>query len=232
MVQNVCERKHFIMKKLWILILVVTACVVMGIVDAVIMPGYALKSLIKIILFLLLPIMYGIYNKECNIKKLIKPDKKGLGFAVLLGFGVYAVVLGAYFLFRNVFDFSALTTSLNKTTGVNKSNFLWVALYISFINSLLEEFFFRGFSFITLKNYASRRFAYIFSSLAFSLYHIAMMIGWFGIPVILISLAGLFTGGMIFNRFDEKNGNIYLSWLVHMFANFATNTIGFILFAV
>lgn len=231
-VQNVCERKHFMMKKLWILILVITVCAIMGIVDSVLMPGYALKSLIKIILFLLLPIIYGVFNKECNIKKLVKPDKKGLGIAVLLGFGVYTVVLGAYFLFRNVFDFSALTTSLNETTGVNKSNFLWVALYISFINSLLEEFFFRGFSFITLKKYASRRFAYIFSSLAFSLYHIAMMIGWFGIPVLLISLVGLFIGGMIFNRFDEKNENIYLSWLIHMFANFATNTIGFILFAV
>ena len=44
-----------------------------------------------------------------------------------------------------------------------------------------------------------------------------MMIGWFGLPVILISLAGLFAGGMIFNSFDEKNENIYLSWLVHMF---------------
>ena len=65
----------------------------------------------------------------------------------------------------------------------------------------------------------------------FALYHIAMMIGWLGVPVILISILGLFIGGMIFNRFDEKNGTIYLSWLVHMFANFATNTIGFILFA-
>ena len=68
-------------------------------------------------------------------------------------------------------------------------------------------------------------------SAIFALYHIAMMIGWFGVPVILISLLGLFVGGMIFNRFDENNENIYLSWLVHMFANFATNTIGFILFA-
>ena len=67
--------------------------------------------------------------------------------------------------------------------------------------------------------------------MAFALYHIAMMIGWFGLPVIIISLVGLFIGGMIFNRFDEKSENIYLSWLIHMFANFATNTIGFILFA-
>ena len=67
--------------------------------------------------------------------------------------------------------------------------------------------------------------------MAFALYHIAMMIGWFVLPVILISLVGLFIGGMTFNRFDEKSENIYLSWLIHMFANFATNTIGVILFA-
>ena len=220
------------MKKLHIPILVIIACIVMGIVDAVIQPGYAIKSAIKIIMFLLIPIVYGLFLKEFNIKNLMKPDKKGLCIALCLGFLIYGVVLGAYWIFKDVFDFSALTGSLNETTGVNKSNFIWVAIYISFVNSLLEEFFFRGFSFITLKKLTSRRFAYVFSSMAFALYHIAMMIGWFGLPVILISLVGLFIGGMIFNRFDEKSENIYLSWLIHMFANFATNTIGFILFAV
>ena len=219
------------MKKLHIPILVIVACIVMGIVDAVIQPGYAIKSAIKIIMFLLIPIVYGLFLKEFNIKNLMKPDKKGLCIALCLGFVIYGVVLGAYWIFKDVFDFSALTGSLNETTGVNKSNFIWVAIYISFVNSLLEEFFFRGFSFITLKKLTSRRFAYVFSSMAFALYHIAMMIGWFGLPVILISLVGLFIGGMIFNRFDEKSENIYLSWLIHMFANFATNTIGFILFA-
>ena len=213
-------------------LLVVIACIVMGVVDAVIQPGYAVKSAIKIVMFMLIPVIYGIANKkQANIQKLLKPDKKGFVTALALGLAVYAVVLGAYFAFRNIFDFSALTKSLNETTGVNKSNFIWVALYISFINSFLEEFFFRGFSFITLKQNTSRKFAYIFSSLTFALYHIAMMIGWFGVPVIFISLAGLFAGGLIFNKFDEKNENIYLSWLIHMFANFATNTIGFILFA-
>ena len=220
------------MKKIQIPVLVAIACIVMAIVDAVIQPGYVIKSLIKIILFLLIPFIYGFFNKEVNIKKLIKPNKSGIVTAVSLGAAVYVTILGAYFIFRNVFDFSALTTSLNETTGVNKSNFIWVALYISFANSLLEEFFFRGFSFIALKKFTTRKFAYIFSSLSFALYHIAMMIGWFGIPVILISLLGLFAGGLIFNKFDEKNGNIYLSWLTHMFANFATNTIGFILFSV
>ena len=31
---------------------------------------------------------------------------------------------------------------------------------------------------------------------------------------------------------NELNNNIYSSWFVHMFANFAINTVGFILFGV
>lgn len=219
------------MKKICIPILVVLACVVMGIVDAVIQPGYAVKSAIKLVLFLAIPVAWAILSKENSIKSVIKPTRKGFFISCILGALVYVVIVGAYLIFKDVFDFSALVGSLNETTGVNKSNFIWVAIYISFVNSFLEEFFFRGYAFLTMKRFFGGKTAYIFSSLAFALYHIAMMIGWFGLPVVLISLLGLFAGGMIFNKFDDTNGNIYLSWLIHMFANFATNTIGFMLFA-
>ena len=213
-----------------IIVITAVACAVMLTVDAVIQPGYVVKSVIKIALFLLLPFALFFYCRDFSLKKLFKPDKKGFLTAVLMGVGVYAVILSAFLIFRKVFDFSALTDSLTSTTGVNADNFIFAAIYISFANSLLEEFFFRGFSFLTLKSVSSRGFAYIFSSAFFAIYHIAMMIGWFSLPVILLALLGLFAGGVIFNFFNEKYNNIYLSWLIHMFANFATNTIGFILF--
>lgn len=219
------------MKKDKIIILTVAfACVCMGIVDAVIQPGYWVKSAIKIVMFLLIPVFYSIYNKNCDLKRLFKPEKSGFLVALGMGLGVFAVILGAYFAFSEVFDFSSLTSSLTASTGVSKSNFIFVAIYISFVNSLLEEFFFRGFAFLRLKEITNRKTAYIFSSVMFALYHVAMMIGWFSVAVILLALIGLFIGGMIFNFFNEKWGNIYLSWLVHMFANFAINTIGFMLF--
>lgn len=215
------------MRKWKIPVLVLLACTLMALVDAVWQPGYIVKSVVKMVLFIGIPV----FGYRDTIKPFLQPDKKGLSAAVLLGITVYGIVVGGYLVFRNVFDFSALTKSLGETTGVHRGNFLWVAVYISFVNSFLEEFFFRGFSFITLKKYTSRNFALLFSSLAFSLYHIAMMIGWFGLPVILLSLSGLFLGGLLFNLCDEKRGSIYLSWLIHMFANFATNTIGFMLFS-
>jgi len=210
---------------------VVAACVCMGVVDAVIQPGYAMKSVIKALLFLCLPALYSVWSRDGSFRESLVPGKKGLLVAAAAGMAVYAVVMSAYFAFRNVFDFSALTSSLTSTTGVNRENFIWVALYISFVNSLLEEYFFRGYAFLTLKKNVWRKTAYCFSAAMFALYHIAMMIGWFDWTVIVLALIGLFVGGLIFNWFDEKFGNIYTSWLVHMFANFATNTVGFLLFA-
>ena len=215
------------------LILAITAfgCLGMGLVDAVIQPGYAVKSAIKLVLFLVLPVLYAIFDKGCDLKRLFIPNKKGLLIAAACGLGVYGVILGGYYLLGGFFDFSGLTTSLTASAGVDKDNFLFVALYISFINSLLEEFFFRGFAFLTLKRVSGRKLAYIASSLLFALYHVAMMIGWFSLPLLLLVLLGLFVGGVIFCFFNERYDNIYLSWLIHMFANFAINTIGMTLFA-
>jgi len=204
----------------------------MGIIDAVVKPQYMMKSIIKIFLFLICPIVYSIYDKELNIKLLFKANKQGLIVAFLSGISIFIFILGGYFLIGSFFNLLNITLSLTKNIGVNKNNFLWIAIYISFINSLLEEFFFRGFSFFTLKDNTSRKFAYIFSSSVFAFYHIAMMIGWFDIVLFILLLSALFVGGLIFNYFNEKYENIYISWLIHMFANFAINSIGFILFSI
>lgn len=219
-----------IKNKIQIICIMLFACLCMGLVDAVIQPGYLEKSVIKAILFLLPPIIYSKINKQWHIADLFRLKYHGLIFASSCGIVIYLLIVGAFLLLRNVFDFSALTGSLSSTTGVNKDNFLLVALYISFCNSLLEELFFRGFGFLTLKRVASRSFAYLFSAALFALYHIAMMIGWFDLPIIILSLVGLFAGGLIFNYFNERWSILYPSWVIHMFANFATNTIGAILF--
>jgi len=183
-------------------------------------------------LFLILPAVYALYDKEIRIKDLFKRKKSGLKIAIPLCVSVYVVILGGYLLLRGVFDFSKITGTLTTNIGVNGENFIFVSLYISFVNSLLEEFFFRGFAFLTLKRITGTKFAYLFSAAVFAIYHIAMMIGWFELDVFTIIMAGLFAGGLIFNYLNEKSKTIYPSWLVHMFANFAINTVGFILFGI
>ena len=218
-------------KKKTIILIVLLGCLIMGFIDAVIRPQYLIKSFVKIGLFSLMPILYSKYEEDLDLYSIFKvKNKKEIIIAILSGIAVFSFILGAYLVLGGFFDFSNVVSSLSENAGVNINNFIFVAIYISFINSLLEEFFFRGFAFLKLKEVASRKFSYIFSSLAFAFYHVAMMIGWFDISLFILTLSGLFIGGIIFNYFNEKYKNIYVSWLIHMFANFAINIVGFMLF--
>ena len=219
-------------KSFAIITIAVVCCIAMALVDGFWQPGYFIKSAIKILLFLVAPVIYSLLNKDIKLLSVLKPDKKGFKTAFLLAVPLYFLIIGAYLLLKNVFDFSPITTALTGDVGVTRDNFIFVALYISFVNSLLEEFFFRGFIFLGLKKIIELRSAHIISAFLFSVYHIAIMSGWFSLPIFILSMVGLFAGGIVFNLLNSKFNNIYISWLVHMFANFAINTIGLSLFGI
>ena len=221
-------------KKLYLIASVIVSALIMCFVDAVIKPVYFIKSIIKLVLFLVVPLGYFLLNKgeTESFKALFKAKLRTLIFAFGFGILTYGAIVGTYMLLRSSFDFSGIAGKLTENAGVSAENFLYVSLYISFANSFLEEFFFRGFSFITLKTMTTRRCAYIFSAAAFALYHAGMTAGYYGIGVFLLLLAALFAAGILFNFINEKSKSIYPSWLVHMFANFAINTVGFILFGM
>ncbi len=200
---------------------------VMLLVDGVWQPGYWVKSVVKLLLFLAVPLLYGRFDRSLRLAALFRPSRRGLPRAIALGAAVYALILAGYFLLRGVVDFSPVLSNL--PAGVTRDTFLWVALYISFVNSLLEEFFFRGFAYLSLAG--RMRGAFLFSAVLFALYHTAMMLGWFPLPIFLLALAGLTAGGGLFNWLNARDGAIWTSWLVHMCANFAINTVGMLLFA-
>ncbi len=221
-------------KKIYIIFSITLLSLVVTYVDAVIKPNYFAKIPFKIIAFLLLPILYFIVNKEeqKEFKKLFKFRKKDILKGIKIGLPIYIMMMASYFISRNIIDFSNVAPNLSQTMGITKENYFLVALYIPLLNSFQEEFFFRGYGFIQLKEKTSRIFAYIFTSLMFSIYHIGMLIGSFDWYVIVLLLLGLIVGGCIFNYLNEKNDNIYVSWIVHMFINFAMNTVGGILYGI
>ena len=221
-------------KKIYLIISTILCALIMCFIDGVIKPNYLIKSIVKVFLFLIVPLIYFIINKNeiKELKKLFTPKKKELIISLILGIFVYLVIIGGYYLLKDIIDFSGITENLTKDVGVSKENFIYVAIYISFMNSLLEEFFFRGYAFINLKRLIPRNIAYTISAGLFAIYHIGMTLEMFNIGLFILSLIGLYLGGVVFNILNEKSENIYCSWLVHMFANFAINTIGLILFGI
>ena len=220
--------------KIYVIASVIFSTLVMCLVDGVLCPPYFYKSLFKIVLFLLIPSGYFLWfgEKGTYLKQLFQPGKKSFLLALGLGLGVFTVILTAYFVLGSFIDLSGIKDSLVSGVGVTADNFLWVAIYISLVNSLLEEFFFRGYSFLILKQETNRWFAYGFSAAMFAIYHVGMTSGWFGLGIYILSMLGLFVGGCLFNYLNERCESIYPSWLVHMCANFAINTVGLILFGI
>lgn len=205
----------------------------MYLVDFHIQPGYFIKSIIKIILFLIIPTIYSINFKLIPIKEFFRiKSLKVIIKSFILALGIYIFILIAYFVLKNFIDLNSIQNILSNSLKISKDNFIYVAIYISFINSLLEEFFFRGFIFINLNKTMPSILSYSISSFAFSVYHVAILSNWFNPILFIVALVSLFIGGLIFNWLNEKNDNIYNSWLVHMFANFAINTIGLMMYNI
>ena len=204
-----------------IIFAVVLACAFMALVETVIRPGYLVKSCIKWVLFLGLSIgsLRGSLRRE------------GLGLGICLGGGIFAVILAAFFLFRDFIDLGSIADGLLGKEGISRENFLWVALYISICNSFLEELLFRGLGYLALREHTSEAFAMVFGAAAFAVYHAAILDGWFSWWVYGLCMLGLFVGGLIFNALDRRGG-ILPSWLAHAGANLAINTIGLMMFGM
>ena len=197
-----------------IIVLVIICCVFMALIETIIEPAYIVKSALKVAVFLLLPLVYAKITHTKLLDEFFKIDKRGMMKLFVLGSFIYAVILGAYTLTKNFFDYASLVQSLSADQKVNSGSFIGVALYISFCNSFLEEFFFRFVAFIRLSKYTARKIAMIGMS--------------FPPLMLLLALIGLAIGGLLFDYVDSKNENIYHSWVIHMFADFAIMTIWYL----
>lgn len=217
--------------RFWLLVTVIVACcLLMMLTDGIWQPGYWVKSAVKIAVFLVLPLAISPFLKLPVLEHL-RPDKASMLKGGLLGLATVTVILGAYFLLGSYIDLSAVPRALEQDTGITKDNFIFVALYIALCNSFLEEFFFRGFAYLRLKEETGKTFAAVFSSALFALYHAGMLITMLNPLLYILALAALFFCGLFFIYLDRR-GNLWAAWLVHIGANIGINLIAMILLGI
>ena len=213
-------------------LLVAAGCLVMAWVEGALRPVYPVKSALKIAVFLG---GAALYAWAAGDREVLRPFRRPVGraarFAAPLAAAVFLLLLGGYLLLAPWLDLSAIPENLAVKEGITKRTFPLAALYITFCNSLLEEYFFRGFAFLALYRTGRKKLAYSFSALAFALYHVSITSNWGSPALILLMVAGLTAAGLLFNWLDRE-GSILPSWLVHMGANLGTNAVGLILFGI
>lgn len=185
--------------------------------------SYGWKTLAKILLFLVIPLL--VFRGEVRqLMAFRETDRRRIRIALWAGAGMMAVIFVAYLLLSRFIDAEALTEDLAGRVGVTGAVYPFIALYILFGNSLIEEFFFRG----VLPAQFRRRpgLALTVPPLLFAVYHIAIFLPWFDLPILLLAVAGLWAGGVIFQLANGTNGTILPSWIIHMAADLAILVIG------
>lgn len=198
------------MKKKYIILSSLIACILLYFVEQVLVVNYVVKTVIKILFFIIIPYIYSKFIKKQKLSTTINYkniDRYHLRMGFIVGILSFLIILIAYYVLRNSIDLQSIAVSLQNKSKITASNFIFVGLYITLGNSFLEEYFFRGFIFLNLYELKSRKYAYIYSSLLFGLYHIAIFKAWFNIGLVGLALIGLISIGFIFNWIDTKSKN-------------------------
>lgn len=194
--------------------------------------SYWQRSMIKVSMFVGIPFFLYIRYPSLNPFGSIKFKGRTLLNSLLFGLVVYIFILVAFTLVQSFLSFESIKSSLLTNVNVSKENFIYVALYISIINSWIEEFFFRGFGYFSVSPILGKIRTYFLSSILFAIYHIGIVGDWAHPILVIISIIGLFFVGIFFILLNERNENFVSSWMIHMFANLAINTIGLHMFGI
>ena len=165
-----------------------------------------------------------------------RPTPTPLFFVLTLPFGltVAATMFVLYFAyFRTSAAFGPTSTQvqhkLEEFGLTSAAGYFALALFVSVIHSLLEEYYWRWFIFGHLRERVSPWSAGLLSSLAFMAHHVIVL--WYYFPghfadvVVPFSLA-IAVGGGVWAFLYQRTGSIYSSWLSHLLVDAAIFGIG------
>lgn len=187
---------------------------------------YIWKTAAKVVLFLIVP--FVLFRKNgFGFLSFRNADRKSIRLSFMAGITIMLLILVVFMVIQPSINTAALLLDLETRVGVNGAVYPIVALYILLGNSFLEEFFFRGF---LVGAFKGTKLKWILPPLFFAIYHVAIFLPWFTLPVLTLALAGLWVGGYLFQWVNERSGTILPSWIIHMFADLGILLVGAYLF--
>ena len=184
--------------------------------------GYKIVLLVFIPLLIIYLIKKTTFKKEYHFNNVKLHDLKK---PLIVGISIYTLTIIGYIILKSIIDPETVINGLNNR-GITAQNIIYTSMYLTFINSFIEEFFFRGFIYQYFSE-VSNKVGYFVSSGLFSIYHILVMFAIFNWIMGVLAIIGLMIVGMILVYINKNNKSIVNSWIVHIFADLGVVTIGF-----
>ena len=182
-------------------------------------PSYLISSLYKVIF--ITPVIYQIIVHKKTLKKAIfenfsfKIFRKNI--FVIIGIGLFfaLIYLVGFIIFKDFLDIDSIVNKLGQFASINATNIILIGLYIIIFNSLLEEFFWRGFILKESQSLESPIVVHSIIGIAFSFHHVIFYYEWFNLTFFILVTLGLVFYSIFLNFVFQKYKDLFSCWLIH-----------------
>jgi len=147
----------------------------------------------------------------------------GLGWGVV----IMLAILGGYWFFgRGIVDAQQVRAMAEKNGFLDPWKYLALAAYLSFVNSLLEEYVWRWFVQRQCATLVGGPLSVVASALLFTIHHVIALKAQMGWTATLLGSFGVFVGGLIWGWCYLRYKSILPGWISHILADIAVFIVG------
>jgi membrane protease YdiL (CAAX protease family) len=175
--------------------------------------GYSIYK----VAFLVPPLLYCRWHGISVFRDILQFGnwRSGLKLSIGLSIAAAAIFAGAYAAWSDfLIDEATIVDKIDQQFGVDRTTVLLVAPFTILLNSLLEESFYRGFSFglLVRKNLAV---GYLLPAVAFTVQHVLFIYHWVSVLPLVLAIVGLFVLALLLEAMYGRFDTIVAPWIVH-----------------
>jgi membrane protease YdiL (CAAX protease family) len=222
-------------KQAWLFLLLTAPIPILGTTLSMVwFPGSSLAKvgfgLAK--LWILLAPLIWLIKVEGVKPRIPRWSNRGMVAAHVTGVLIVAVIAGVYYGFAHAWIEPAVMLEKIRQFGLDRlSLYLLAALYWCTINSLLEEYFWRWFIYVRLRDVLPRTAvgiaaAVVLCGLLFTAHHVVALSVYFDARTTALASLGVLIGGVTWSWLYAKTGNIYAAYISHVWADLIIFWIG------
>jgi membrane protease YdiL (CAAX protease family) len=173
--------------------------------------------------FLIPPLIYCRVMRIGVVRDILKLQNWRRHLPIAAGLGALAVVIFwvTYYLLSDILlDKPKIVGNIADQFSVTASTIFLFAPITIFFNSLLEEFFYRGFAFGQLVQ-RQRWLGWLLPSTVFTIQHVLFFYHWVTLVPFAIAVVALFVFALVLQKIYESADSIVAPWLIHVFGDIA-----------
>jgi membrane protease YdiL (CAAX protease family) len=203
-------------------------CAILLLVGWLGQPGYILKSIIRMGLFIGVPLLGTVLlpdpagqsaGRQLLALFTSGSSRRRLIMTLIIGLVGTGVLFGLLAALGQLAGLPVFLSGVKSIRPDRPEVVFKLLIYIPVVNALGEEFFFRYFCCLKLASHLPVQSARLYSAVLFAVYHLSIMRDWFSWPLLSICLGLLFVAGWILGGIAAADRHLLRVWLLHGLAN-------------